>query len=209
MRRTGLRPAVQALPTRPDTATWWRAVQLQFLPDPLYTVHTARTPGRYNPGTVTHPGPEVLYLAPDQQVAQFEVEFMLGSPLPGHGAAPNPWAVGWAFVQVQVNLNSVVDLTVPAHLIALQSSVQELTGEWRGYAFRPAVPPLAGPVWSNVPTHRLGWELHRAPGVEGFVCHSARLSTRANLIVFPDKLAGTSFVRCTDPSTGNVHELTP
>ncbi len=143
-------PAVPNLPTQAVVGTWWRAVQLRYLPGPLATRHTRTNPGRFNAGTPAHPGPEVLYSAVDQQVAQFEVEFMLGSPLSG-SVAPNPAAVGWSFLPLLVSLGAVVDLTDPAVLAAIDTSVQELTGDWRGYGLRPYVPPLAAPFWSNTP----------------------------------------------------------
>jgi RES domain-containing protein len=187
--------------------TWWRAIQLRHQPNPLSSIHTRTTPGRFNSGTVAHPGIEVLYLAEDMLVAQFEVDAILGSPLPGHAFVPNPMAVGWAFLPIIVNLRRVADLTNHQQIRLLGTSIQELTGDWRGYAHRPQNPPLSPPHYSNAPTHQMSYELHRTRAFEGFITYSARMSTRRNLVVFPRRLARGSSVTFNDPATGVVHSF--
>ena len=196
--------AAAGLPTRAVVGVWWRAVRLRYLPDPLATAHTRTYPGRFNAGTSDRPGPQVLYLAADLLTAQFEAELLFGSPQPGRVVVPNPAAVGWSLLPVTVSLTAVVDLTDPAVLAALRTSVQELTGDWQGYTDRPPVPPLRSPYWSNVPTQRLGHALHAA-GVSGFLAASARVPARQNLVVFPANLLAGGFVTCTDPGTGVTH----
>lgn len=158
--------ALAGLPVRTVAGTFWRAAQLRHLSTPLSTRHTRHSPGRFNAGTPDRPGPEVLYLAADLLTAQIEVGILLGSPDAGRPLLPNPHAVGWSMLPVSVRMRRVVDLTEPAVLAALRTSVQELTGDWTGYAERPAVPPLRRPYWSNVPTQRLATPCTR-PGQRG------------------------------------------
>ena len=54
--------------------------------------HTATTPGRFNSGSLTRPGFEILYFAEDHQVALFEVQALVGSPYPPAPSVPNPTA---------------------------------------------------------------------------------------------------------------------
>ncbi len=187
------------------SGTWWRAVQVRHLPNPLGTTHTNTTPGRFNAGTTTHPGMEVLYLTEDLLVAQFEVGALLGSPIPGHSFVPNPLAVGWSFLPMTVSVGAVADVTSPPELVKLDTSVQELTGDWRGYGLRlPPVPALTRPHWSNVPTHRLAHEIHAAKTFEGLLTFSAKVPTKRNLVLFPNRLKKPSFVSYTDPAGTTV-----
>lgn len=119
------------LPRRPVTGSWFRAIRPQFFQTALAFAHTATIPGRFNGGTIQHPGFPVLYLAEDQIVALFEVSALLGSPLPGQAFAPNP-NQPWTVVPVNVRLSRVVDLTRVSQRRLIETTVQELTGDWRG-----------------------------------------------------------------------------
>lgn len=193
--------ACKGLATVPASGTWFRAIRPKYWPSSLLTTHTRTTPGRFNSGTVVHPSFEVLYLAPDQVLALFEVGGLVGSPLPAGIWIPYPHA-SWTVVNVGVSLSRVADLTNLWNLRSLQSNVQELTGDWRGYLFRPEVPRLRSPYWSNVPTQRLGRALYQIAGLEGFLTYSSRDSTKTNLVVFPAKLNGGSFIQYLDPAVG-------
>ncbi|HVA47195.1 MAG TPA: RES family NAD+ phosphorylase [Pirellulales bacterium] len=171
----------------PTTGTWYRAVQPKHWPTSLTTAHTKTIPSRFGAGTTAHPGFEILYLAEDQQVALFEVQALLGSPLPGAAYAPNP-AQTWVIVNVSVALSKVADLCHVPERKKIQTSVQELTGDWRGYGLRSPNARLAAPYWSNVPTQKLGAELYNVRDLEAFVTYSAKVPTRRNLVVFPQKL---------------------
>lgn len=198
-------PSLAAVPV---AGTWWRATKLLHAASPLATAHTRTTSGRFNPGSTTHPSIEILYLTEDHLVAQFEVEAVLGSPLSGHSFVPNPAAIGWSFLPMAVNLRAVADLTAGGELKKLDTSIQELTGDWLGYDVRlPPVPPLARPYWSNVPTQRLGVRLEKARTFEGLLSHSARDPRKRNLIVFPNRLRPGSFVAYTDPATGTTIQI--
>ncbi len=194
------------LARRPFTGTWYRAIRPQFLQTTLAYAHTRTIPGRFNAGSIPRPGFPILYLAEDQVVALFEVYALLGSPLPGLPFLPNP-ALPWAVINVDVQLRSVVNLCRESQRKIVQTTVQELTGDWRGYLLRNPSPMLNPPYWTHVPTQRLGAAFHALRGVEGFLTYSAKVSTRRNLIVFPDKLRSGSFVRYTDPATGQIHSI--
>jgi RES domain-containing protein len=198
--------ACQRLLSNPFTGTWYRAVQLQFWNSFLATAHTRTMPGRFNAGNHGRPGVEILYFAENHQVAMFEVQALLGSPLPGAPLLPNPTGQ-WAIINDRVQLSQVVDLTDQSERAKIASSVQELTGDWRGYSSRDQLPSLRDPYWTNVPTQRLGHALHGVRDVEGFLTYSARVPTHRNLIVFPAKLRPGSFVEFENPITGLIDRI--
>ncbi len=194
------------LPAKNLAGTWYRAMHPRHLASPLATAHTATLPGRFNPGTAVDPAFEILYLAENATVALVEVQALLGSPYPGGTFVPNPTGT-WIVVQFQLHLQAVVDLTRVASQRLLQTTVQELTGDWRGYYLRNPTRVRGETNGSDVPTQKLGLGLERVRRIEAFVCYSARFSSRRNLIVFPKKLRKGSWVRFADPKTAKIHEI--
>jgi hypothetical protein len=182
------------LPTQPERQTWYRAIQVQYLGTPLQTSHKPGTPSRYNEGNRQF---EILYFADNHQVALYEVEAMLGSPLYGV-TLPNPYFT-WTILNVQVQLNEVVDLTNTNNQVTVQTSAQELTGDWRSYQLRSPTMPIPQPT-GPAPTQQLGAALYGVAPIEGFLTLSARVPTQRILAVFPQKLApgGNSFVKSFD-----------
>jgi hypothetical protein len=85
-------------------------------------------------------------------------------------------------------------------------SIQELTGDWRGYQVRSLLDPLRFPP-NFAPTQQLGQELYNIGTFEGFLTLSAKLSEQSNLIVFRDRLQSGSDVTFTDPATGQTHSV--
>lgn len=122
------------LAKRPLTGMWFRAIRPQFFQTALVYAHTATIPGRFNPGSTARPAFPVLYLAQDQLVALFEVSALLGSPLPGQAFLPNPQQP-WTVINVNVQLGRVVDLSQTSQRRLIETAVQELTGDWRGYSY--------------------------------------------------------------------------
>jgi hypothetical protein len=179
---------------------------LKFWNSLLATAHTSTIPGRFNAGNAVRPGFEILYFAEDHQVALFEVQALLGSPLPGAAYVPNP-SGHWVIINIGIQLGRVVDLTLRPERVKIETTVQELTGDWRGYLLRNPRPKLRRPYWSNVPTQKLGHALHAVRGVEGFLTYSARVPTRKNLVVFPHKLRPGSFIEFENPITGQTHKI--
>jgi hypothetical protein len=189
------------------TGTWIRALHPKYLANPLGTAHTTTHATRFNPGTPGDPAFEILYLAGAATVALFEVQALLGSAYSGAAFVPNPAGGSWTLIDVQVNLQAIVDFTQLASRLRIQTTVQELTGDWRAYALRRPTRPRGGIHGSDVPTQLLGRRLERLRGLEGFLSYSSRIATRRNLMIFPRKLLPGSQLRYRDPTTGNWHTL--
>jgi hypothetical protein len=198
--------ASRSLSTSALTGTWYRAVELPFWRTLLATDHTTSIAARFNAGNPGRPGFEILYLAEDHQVALFEVEALFASPFPGGTIIPNPKS-HWIIINVQVRIGRVADLTQRSQRRLIETTVQELTGDWRGYAFRDTHERLAAPYWTNVPTQRLGRALHQVRALEGFLTYSARFPTRRNLVIFRQKLRPGSLVRFKNLVTGQSHTI--
>ncbi|MDD9961680.1 MAG: RES family NAD+ phosphorylase [Gammaproteobacteria bacterium] len=79
---------------------------------------------------------------------------------------------------------NVVDLADPANRSIIDTTPQELTGDWRGYRTPHAAP---------APTQALAHAVHQAlPATHGILAPSARNPSVSNLIVFhPRGLAVT------------------
>jgi len=171
------------LPTRLLTGTWFRATTNQYLSKLLQTSYSRGKASRFYHGQVKTKLPEyeTLYLAQNQFVALKEVEALLGSQEGGLVANPEQ---AWHLQPIEVQLQRVVDLTEQSAQEQLETSVQEITGDWKAYS-----PRLA-------PTQNLGLALfQRKPRIEGFLVASARVPTSSNLIVFPLRLLRKSLVR--------------
>jgi hypothetical protein len=109
---------------------------------------------------------------------------------------------------VTVSLTAVADLTDAAQLQLIDTSVQELTGDWIGYGFRNPQPNTTPPYFTAVPTQQLAHAVHGTGMVEGFLTYSARVPTRRNLVVFPANFQAGSSLRYTD-SHGTTHSIPP
>jgi RES domain-containing protein len=180
--------ACAALPTDPEVGTWYRAVEPRFLPAALSAIHTATYRGRYHPG-----GFQILYLAENHDVALAEVGAIFGSPAKPGGIVPNP-SGSWVILNVKVSLQAVVDLTDPVATHApLTTSVQELTGDWEGYADRGPHTKVRHPI-GDAPTQSLGHALWKHGGYEGFKAVSSKRPCNEVLAVFPQRLKPGSFV---------------
>jgi hypothetical protein len=193
----------QNLQRRPLHGTWIRALHPKYFANPLSAAHTPTQASRFSPGTLADPAFEILYLAEDTTVALFEVQALLGSAYPGGIFIPNPAGGAWTLVDVQVSVQAIVDFTRSTSLKRIQTSFQELTGDWRAYALRNPMRPSGGSHGSDVPTQMLGRRLERIRGLEGFLSYSARVATQRNLMIFPHKLLSGSQLRYRDPATGN------
>jgi hypothetical protein len=141
-----------------------------------------------------------MYLAENPMVALFEVSALLGDPAGYPGVVPvslNSWAV----INVKVTLSRVADLTDPAETNQLNTTAQELTGDWRGYQQRQVLGSVGAPI-GIAPTQQLGAALAAIPDLEGFRTLSAKLPCYRVLVVLPDNLDPNSSVQWQDPNTG-------
>jgi hypothetical protein len=197
-----------ALARFPVQGTWYRAVNARWGNTPLAHAHTATRPGRFHNGSEQRPGIEVIYLTDDPQVTLYETRAVVGSPLPGKANAPNPNPVAWTILPISVTLQSVADLTRESELQIIDTSVQELTGDWEGYNYRPQHQNAPPPYFTHVPTHQLAITLHQTEMFEGLLSYSAVDPRHRNLVVFPTVLQKGSSLTCTD-SDGKPHQLPP
>jgi hypothetical protein len=197
-----------ALARGPETRVWYRAIEAQFWPTALQTVHSKDFATRYNAGARAVTPFEIIYLGEDHQVALYEVRAIYGPPFPKAGAVvlPNPQQA-WLILNVRVTLQQVVDLTPVAAQTVLETTVQELTGDWQGYYERQPHDSVPQPV-GIAPTQALGQALVALPGLEGFRTVSARLPSRMVLVVFPQKLLPGSVIEFTD-GAGHIHRIEP
>jgi hypothetical protein len=178
--------ACRKLDHGPETGVWYRAVWLTHLATPIKTAHTKATPSRFSPGPDANPPFEILYLSESLQVAQFEIGALSGDPLVVGGILNAPGS--FAAVHVKVVLQRVADLTVVSQQDLLETTAQELTGDWRGYQHRAAARSSVQEPIGTAPTQDLGEAVFGVPGLEGFRTLSAKLAYHRNLVVFLEKM---------------------
>lgn len=186
----------------PASGTWFRAIQPQYWPTALQTSQTARIPSRFSAG---HGSFEVLYLAENAMVALFEVQALLGSPSQPGSVISQP-RQAWSIINVDVQLTRVVNLADPACQSVVETTAQELTGDWRGYKLRSNQTPVAKPT-GDAPTQELGEALFAVRDAEGFYAISAKLPYHRILVVFPEKLQSPNHVTFHHPQTGATHTI--
>jgi hypothetical protein len=197
--------ACRNLSHSPETGTWYRAVGLAHLTTPINTTHTKATPSRFSAGPNVSSPFEILYLAESPQVALFEFGALMGDPLVVGGTLSAPGSS--AIVHVEVLLQRVADLTLVTQQDLIETTAQELTGDWRGYQRRMAVTaPVQEPV-GTAPTQDLGEALFAVAGIEGFRTLSAKLAYHRNLIIFPEKMFKGSRLEFRDASAHLLQEI--
>ena len=193
--------AVSTLPIVPRTGAWFRAVSPRYYPSAIMQLaYTTQASSRFYAGRRAGAQFQTLYLAQSPEVALLETENLYGTL--GNTLA-NLSAV--TLFDVEVRLHRLVDLTDDAVQAALQTSAQELTGNWKVYGIAAAL-TLMSAVRPAAPTQQLGAALF-ASGVEGFLTPSAKHPLAKSLVIFPENLQAGSFVRHTDPYTGQTHQI--
>lgn len=179
--------------------TWYRAVDPLFLATAISTTHTSTRASRFSPATPHTPGFQVLYLAENPLVAQYEIGALFGSLTSPHGVIPNP-SVGVVILPISVNVSDIADLTAPAQGHIVDTNAQELTGDWRSYPNRKSTPP--SPHAGKAPTQQFGDELFRLAVYKGFISFSAKLPDYKILAIFVQLL-----IRGTDKIDYTYHDL--
>ena len=149
---------------------WYRSVEKGYQFDPPLV---NRNNTRFNGGNL-----QVIYFAPDQVLARFEARDVLGHWF--GDAVPSP-RERHVVVEYSIDLGSeptIVDAR-PAQLAAVETTVQEMTGDWRSYPWEGA----------NAPTQDLANAIHAHPDTPlGLIAPSARNPKQNNLILFADRL---------------------
>jgi hypothetical protein len=181
-----------------EKRVWYRAIGPKYSSTALSGTHTTGSRSRFSAGPLL-PAPEqfqILYFAEDPLVALYEFGAMLGNPLIPGRSVPNP-SVTTLMLNVAITLGHVFDLTdVVSAQATLQTTTQELTGDWDGYQLRSALTSITAPT-GVAPTQELGLELFRT-GIEGFRSISAKIPFACTLMVFPTNLRRGSSVVYTD-----------
>ena len=95
--------------------------------------------------------------------------------------------------------NDVIDFGEPVSRAAIDTTIQELTGDWNGYRIRrlSASPSLPiGGLRTHAPTQELGawFATHLTRDYRGFLSPSARNPLVQNLVLFYDHLPNGSVI---------------
>jgi RES domain-containing protein len=203
--RPPFRTTISGLLLGPESRVWYRAVQTHFLATALSTSHTRTVSSRFSAATPDSPGYEILYLAENHAVALLEAQALLGSPSVPGGVIPHPHST-WTILNVTVQLHAVADLTDTKTQDLLETSAQEITGDWLGYRLRGPSVTVKAPT-GLAPTQQIGEILYRASVVEGIRTISAKVPYHEILVVFPEKLLPDSSISWSNPLTGRTESL--
>ena len=128
-----------------EQVVWYRAIPPERAATALSTAHTVLVPSRFRPADGGRAAFPLLYLSESHLVALMEVEALFGGGWRDGGFVPNPDR-SWIIINVRVTLQRVADLTDPSEQAKLGTTVQELTGDWKGYHQRSAHTPVRQPT---------------------------------------------------------------
>ena len=173
---------VAAIARTPLTeSTWYRATPVSRAP--LEFHHTSRATTRFGAARSRY---FILYFAADPATALLEVEAVVAThnPPQTHHLRPRAYTI-WP---VTVALDNVIDFGDPRCRSVVETSAQELTGDWRTRHPSAGTPPVVRSRASEAPTQRLGEALEYSAGVEGFLTPSAKAPAISNLVVFPHRV---------------------
>jgi hypothetical protein len=196
--------AVPRLTQNLESRTWYRVVGTRYLTSAISTAHTVAVASRFYDPITASPQFASLYVSDSLIVAMFEAQALFGSPTTPGGAISAP-AGAWVTVTVRVQLTAVVDLSDPASQVLLDVSVEELTGDWRGYRQRSAATNVSNPT-GTAPTQALGEAIYQDPSdLEGLLTVSAKVPYNRNLVAFPGHFRSSSFVEYEWTDSGGVN----
>ncbi len=197
--------ACRKLDLTPETGTWYRAVRLAYVKTPINTAHTKATPSRFSAGPNASRPFEILYLTETPQVAEFEIGALAGDPLVAGGILTAPGS--FAIVHVKVVLQKIADLALVPQQELIETTAQELTGDWRGYQLRTSATASVREPIGTAPTQDLGEALSSVLGIEGFRILSAKLPYHRNLVIFPEKIFKGSHLEFHDASASILQRI--
>lgn len=189
----------------PLTGTFFRAIPPQFHKTALRTNHTKRIRSRYSPGRDATTPFEILYLSENASIALHEVEAQYRD---SNGRIISNPTQSLLVMTVDVTLQYVADLTDVSQQRIIDTTAQELTGDWRWYGRRQEFSSVPRPV-GVAPTQSLGQALYSLPTLEGFFTISPKMPDQKNLVVFPKKLENGSSLRFTDPIDNKTRVVKP
>ena len=128
---------------------------------------------RYNSGRL-----RVMYFAPNPLLARFEARDLLGHWFGDAVPAERPRHVVVEY-GIDIGAESVIVDVCPPQLAIIETTVQEMTGDWLTYPWET----------SNAPTQDLAQAVFRREDEPtGLIAPSARNPRQANLILFADRL---------------------
>jgi len=146
------------------------------LPDPLWSGGASKRGSRFTPKE----GFESIYLAADPITALMEVSFVFQNP----NAAPFTMATPpWVIFAVDGVVTETLDLCDASIQSTLNTSMQELTGDW-SYSQALFLNNQGAPP----PTQVLGQVAYDSSIVAGIRYPSAKQPQSTCLVVFPDRL---------------------
>ncbi len=91
-------------------------------------------------------------------------------------------------LSLEYQLKRVLDLVESTHQSALETNLQELTQSWRNVNAEGRM----------ATTQHLGMAVYDMQVIEALKVPSAKIDGAYNLVVFPDRLTGDSFVKVYD-----------
>ena len=182
-----LESAVKGLPSLSYNRNVFRAIELAALSSvspmrPLYDLGPRNSGQRYT----AIGGPRALYVAETPNNAYFEATGMFNTVQ----AFAQQNATATVIVNITAQLDSILDLTDRANQAALQTNQIELTLAWK-WRMASRQPVL---------THILANAVFLSNRFNAIRFPAARGADEANLVIWTEKLMGTSFVESNDPN---------
>jgi RES domain-containing protein len=171
--------ALQSLPVVFLEGTTYRIIRNKYASSPLSTIGSLRG-GRYNPPDKF----EALYIADNPNNALLEVGAMIRTTQGLAGIKSNPLLI----LSLEYRLSRVLDLFEKTHQSAIGVHLQELTLSWRDVNAEGQMSA----------TQKLGWTIYTMGIIEALKVPSAKIDGAYNLVIFPDRLIGNSFVQVYD-----------
>ncbi len=181
--------------------TWYRAFEPRHWQTPLSYKNTLGKSYRFSPGALGKPQIELIHFSESHDLTLWEVGALVGSVWK-RVVIPNPQSA-LQIINVVVDLQQVADLSKVSEQMKLETTVQELTGDWEAYDYRHAKSSVPEPV-GMAPTQKLGLALFQLDNLEGFRYVSAKAPDRMNLIVFPRKMLIGSRLSYVDSSGSHI-----
>jgi len=147
-------------------------VQLQYLQTLTSTEGAWRADNRYTAVEVS----QAMYLAQAPDLAMLEATRQF------QRAFDTPTFPAYSILPVDVDLRRILDVTRDDHQDTLETSIEELSGDWRAARARQLKDPTR-----HVVTHDLG-KAAKDAGFEGIKYSSAYDPARWNIVLFTENL---------------------